>query len=157
MNLLLQQFRDTVKAKGTGTLDKDNLVVERAEHIAGKQLVGSGKEMLGRKCEDTFLCADMRAYSQQMTNATLHTETVDLAVEVVVGHSTLIDITKDKDTSLREGSACHKVERNIEGIDIAVVRVVDENTAMLSLLHLQTHCYWFQQRHTFSQLVGGKT
>ena len=59
VNLLLQQFRDAVEAERTGTLDEDNLVVQRAEHIAGKQLVGGSEKVLGRKREDTFLTTNM--------------------------------------------------------------------------------------------------
>ena len=59
VNLLLQQFRDAVEAERTGTLDEDNLVVQRAEHIAGKQLVGGSEKVLGRKREDTFLTTNV--------------------------------------------------------------------------------------------------
>ena len=49
-------------------------------------------------------------------------------------------------------TALHKVEGDVEGVDIAVVRVVDENTAMLSLLHLQPHGDRLQMRHPLRKL-----
>ena len=51
----------------------------------------------------------------------------------------------------------HEVERNSQGVDVRVIRVVDQCTAVLTLLHLQSHGHRLQLRHPLSQLLDGHT
>ena len=73
--------------------------------------------------------------------------------------STLVDIAQYQRTmsSLMIRSAVHEVERNSQGVDIRVIRVVNQCTTVLSLLHLQSHGHRLQLRHPLSQLLDGHT
>ena len=54
------------------------------------------------------------------------------------------------------GAATHEVEGNVEGVDVGVVRVVDERAAVVAFLHLQAHGNWLKVGHTVGKLLGGE-
>ena len=52
------------------------------------------------------------------------------------------------------GAAVHKVERNVERVDVRVVAIVYERASVLSFLHLQAHGHRLKQRHALRERVG---
>ena len=54
-------------------------------------------------------------------------------------------------------TAVHEVEGDIERIDITVVAVVNQRTSVLSYLHLQSHCHWFELCHALVDILSRKT
>ena len=165
MDLLLQLFSDTVEAKGTGTLDEDDLVVQLAESIAGKESVCGGEEEHSSGKTDGHTTprksgCDMRTYADEFGDTTFQTEGMDLCIEVGIVAACLVDIAEDERAVIsgkpldRMRAARHEVKGDIEGIDVAIVRVVDEQAAMLTFLDFQTHRYWFKVGHALSQLLG---
>ena len=45
-------------------------------------------------------------------------------------------------------TAAHEIERNLQGVEVAVVRVRDEGAAVKTFFHLKTHRNGFEARHT---------
>ena len=84
---------------------------------------------------------DIRSYAYQLAHATLLTEIVHLTVQFFAFHATLLDVTENKGGGLSVicRSSLHEIERDVKGVDIGIIGVINECTAMLSLLHLQTH------------------
>ena len=60
-------------------------------------------------------------------------------------------------TTLVVGTAAHEIEGNIKGIDVGVVTIIDQGTTMLTFLHLQSHRYWLQERHSLIDILGRET
>ena len=80
-----------------------------------------------------------------------------LAIEFHRRLTALIDITQYQGLGgLRSilNSAVHEVQGNVERVDIAVIRVVDECQSTLSLLYLQAHGDRFQMSHPPGNLFG---
>ena len=101
VDLLLQKFSDAVEAKRTGTLDEDNLVVKRTEQFAVKEVVGGGEKRFFAYEEEAGTGSDAGTYANDAADAALHTEGVDLGIEVGIRHAALEDVAKD------EGETCH--------------------------------------------------
>ena len=51
----------------------------------------------------------------------------------------------------------HEVEGYIQGVDVTVVRVIDQRQSTLAFLHLQTHGDGFQMCHPLGNLFWRKT
>ena len=91
------------------------------------------------------------SYTNDFADSTLHAERIHLTIEVGRGHTTLEDITQDQcTTTLVIYTTRHEVERNIQGVDVRIIRVVNKRTAMLSFFHLQSHGNGFELCHTLA-------
>ena len=120
MHLLYQQFRDAVKTKLTGSLDEDNLIAQVLEHIAADKLTDGGEERLVGHADLLLLRRDDRTDADKLLNAALAGQVAHLAVELTGGHAALHDVAQDEraDAAIVVGTAVHKVERNVERVEV---------------------------------------
>ena len=79
-----------------------------------------------------------------------------IGIELLFGLSTLVNVAQDECTlaSFLVGTAVHKVECNVERVYIGIVRVVDERTTVLPLLHFKAHSDRFEHCHALRQHIG---
>ena len=163
VHLLFQQLGDTLEAKRTGAFQQHYLVIERTEQITLQELLHVVEEplltYLYLRCLTGYLWAD----TDKTVYAALQNQVGHLTIELRGRLTRLVDITQNQgllDLRIeRRGlrfilnSTVHEVEGDVEGVDIAVVRVVDEGQTTLSLLHLQTHGDRLQLRHPLGNLL----
>ena len=156
VHLLFQLFRNLVEAERTGTLQQDQLIPKAAEYIAGEEMRHIGKKLLVGHLDLVCLGRQLRTDADELLDAALHSQFVHLGIKHLGRRARLEDITEDQ-CLFRSLTTVHEVEGDVKGVDVTVVRVVDEDTAALPLLHLQTHRYRLQLRHTFVQLCRCQT
>ena len=101
MHLLFQLLCDLVEAKHTSAFNQDQLIVQRAEHLTTKELVGGGKEIGLGHGDYSALRGHTRADANQFSDASLLTQVVHLTVEFIIVHPTLVDITQNECTTIR--------------------------------------------------------
>ena len=80
MDLLLQQFGDSLKAEVSGSLDKDNLVAQLVEGGAGEEVLGGGEEEFLSYEEGLGLSRYFVADADKLVDAALHAEVVHLTI-----------------------------------------------------------------------------
>ena len=115
------------------------------------ELFGCGEKALLGYREGSSMRRDFSTNADEAHNATLRQQIGHLPIELVRLLATLIDVAQDKRVA---ASTVHEVERNVERVDVAIVRVVNQCQPALSLLHLKTHRYRLQPRHSLSQFLG---
>ena len=157
MYLLLQLFRDLIEAKRTRTFQQNQFIAQALEDIAGKEMLHIGKEVLLVDANLISLCRKFRTNTDELLHTALHAEVTDLGIKCLGQSTGLVHITQDKCRFEGNVPALHKVESDIEGVDIRVVGVVDEDAATLTFLYLQAHGHWLQLRHALGQLLCGET
>ena len=157
MDLLLQQFGDSLKAEVSGSLDKDNLVAQLVEGGAGEEVLGGGEEEFLSYEEGLGLSRYFVADADKLVDAALHAEVVHLTIEFAGRFAALVDVAQDERAAaaLLVGTATHEVEGYVERVDIAVIGIVNQCATALSPLHFQAHGDGVEVRHTFCQ-VGGR-
>ena len=156
VHLLLQLFRNTVETEVARTLNQNHRIVQLTEDVAAQEFPRALEEMLFLQCKQVPLRVDTWSDGDEMLDATLDTKAIDLAVEVVVAHAALVDVAENQ-RALGFLATSHKVEGDIERIDVGIIRVVDEDTAVLPFLHFQSHGNRFEVRHTLAELFGSDT
>ena len=154
MHLLLQLFRDLVEAKLTGSLQQHQFVAQTAKGIAGEEMLHIGEEAFVIDTDLICLRRYLGADADKLVDAALHSQVAHLGIERLGSNTTLEDVTEDERLSLRL-TTVHEVEGDIQRVDVAVVGVVDQDTAALPFLHFQTHGHRLQGRHALGKLLRG--
>ena len=155
VDLLLQLLRDLVETKRTGAFQQDQFVAQSREGLTGEEMGHTDEERLIGDLDTVCLCGEFRADANELFNTTLHGEFAHLGIEGLGRGSRLEDIAENErllQTSPPYLTTVHEVEGDIEGVDIRVIRVVDEHTTALAFLHLKAHGHRFKFWHTVSQL-----
>jgi len=100
--------------------------------------------------------AEFRTNTDKLHYATLSSQVAYLFVESIWSHAALVDVAQDESmaTTTMVRTTVHEVESDVEGIDIAIVAIIDQGTTMLSHLHFQSHSHWFEHRHTLVDILG---
>ena len=155
MHALLQQLADALEAKSAGTLQQHHLVVERTEHSALHKLVDIGKEPFLPHPNLVGRCRYLWADADEAVNAALSHQRRHLLVEPIGLLAALQDVAQDECAAapLLVGTAGHEVEGDVERLQVAVVRVVDERQSPLALFHLQAHGDRLQASHALGHLL----
>ena len=138
VNFLLQLFRDEVEAKRTGTLQKNQFVVQTSKGLARQEMGHTGEELLIGNLNLISLRHQFGTDTDELLDATLHGEVAHLGIERFWGRTRLEHITEDErlfQHPLRL-TTVHEVEGDIERVDVTVIRVVDQQATALSFLHL---------------------
>ena len=145
-----------VEAKLSGTLQQYHLIVQLLESIAAHESLYRGVEALIGQMQAVGMVANVWANANELLHAALGTEARHLRVELVGSESRLQDVAQYQCASavLVVRTSVHKVEGNVQRVDVRVVAVVDEGAAMLPLFHLKAHGHGFKGGHTLCQSVG---
>ena len=140
MNLLFETLDNLLETIVARAFDKYNLVVQFLEHIALEQ-VGCCMEEVFLHLETVCRAAYLIAHAYNLVYSATVYELCHLAVQVLGIQSGLKHVAEDERVlSARNiGTATHKVERDVERVDIAVITVVDERAAVVAVLHLKAH------------------
>ena len=159
MNFLFQELREMVETEDTCPLQENHLIMQTAEQRTVHKLLDAWEESLVGYGNHISLRLDSRTDTYQAVDTPFLTEVADLPVEFRLIHTRLLDITQYQRTSttLILWATIHKVESDIQRVDIRIIGVVDECASMLSLFDLQTHGDRFQLRHPHIQVIGCHT
>ena len=141
VHLFNQQFGNLVETELACALDEHHLVAHRAEHLTAEEGVDGGEEELLTHLDGVGIGGELRTDADELLHATLLAQLAHLTVKHRRHLTALLDVAQHNGaaTTLVVGSAAHKVERDVEGVDVRVVGVVDERATMTAFLHLQTH------------------
>ena len=84
-----------------------------------------------------FVGANLRTYADKFLHTTLFGQVRYFAIQFIVGQSALQDVAQHQCSLLPivVGTAVHKVESDVQRVDIRVVRVVDERASVKPFLH----------------------
>ena len=154
VDLLFQTLGDTVKPKRTSSLDKYQFVMQGTNHITLQKCLSSRKERLLLYRKGCCRGRDIRTDAYQTANATLDTQSIHLTIQFFCVPSALGDVTEYQTTTTLGLAARHEVKGDVQRIDVTIIRVVDQLTAMAALFYLKTHSHRFQQRHALRQLFS---
>ena len=155
MYLLLEQLRDMFKAEAARTFEQDDLVAQLLEDRAGEEILRSGEKVFFGYEESAGVRRKLLADADELVDATLHAEVVHLSVKFLRLLTTLVDVAQyQRPLDSRLLATVHEVESDVQRIDVGIVGVVDERTAVLSLLHLKAHGNRLQEGHPLCQLAG---
>jgi len=159
VDLADKQLGKALETKLACAFEQDHLVAERAEGGTMDEVFdGRVKLLLGQLGEGGMVGGDGRTDTDKALHATLADEGGHLCVEGVFVLAALENVAEDERAlaTLVVGAATHEVEGNVEGVDVGVVRVVDERAAVVAFLHLQAHGDWLKVGHTVGKLQGGE-
>ena len=159
VDLADKQLGEALETKLACAFEQDHLVAERAEGGTMDEVFdGRVKLLLGQLGEGGMVGGNGRTDTDKALHATLADEGGHLCVEGVFVLAALENIAEDERAlaTLVVGAATHEVEGNVEGVDVGVVRVVDERAAVVAFLHLQAHGDWLKVGHTVGKLLGGE-
>ena len=157
MHLLYQQFGELIEAERACSFEQDNFVVQGFKHFAADEIGYVVKEEL---CFQTFksllLSYKSGANADKLLYTTLLYQCCHVGIKLLFGFATLINVAQDKCAlaAVLVGTAVHKVECDVERINIGVVRIVDERAAVLPFFHFKAHCDRFERCHTLRQHIG---
>ena len=157
MHFLYKQLCDLVEAEATRALEQDDLVAQALEDLAMNKGADTLEEELLRDLYFVGILTDNLTDTDELHHAALAGQVADLVIEFSWLLPALEDVAEDERTTaaFMVGTAIHEVKRDVERVDIRVVRVVDQCTAVAAFLHLQTHGNRLQLLHTFGKLLCG--
>ena len=148
VDLLFQLFSNLIETETAGTFQQDQFVTETIEGLTAKEMLYIGKEAFIGNTYTVCLCGQFRTDTDEFLDTAFQSKITHLGIETLRRCTGLEDITEYQSAFLVLFTTLHKVERDIERIDIAVIGVVNQYTTTLALLHFQTHSDWFKQRRT---------
>ena len=90
--------------------------------------------------------------ANELGDTPLDAEVAHLSIESLWRRARLENIAEDEGL-LRGLTTLHEVEGDVEGVDVTIVGVVDEDTAALTFLHLEAHGDGLKTGHTLGQLL----
>ena len=157
VNLLFQLFCDAVEAEWTGSLKEYQFVAKVGNGFRGEEMVDVGVELLVSDLDPVGLGREFRANADELADTSLQAEVGHLGIERLRRGACLKDVAEHKRLVQalpyrRILAPLHEVEGDVEGVDVAVVGVVDEDAAALALLHLESHGDGFEAGHPLCQL-----
>ena len=100
------------------------------------------------------LSREFRTNTNELVDATFHSQLAYLGIEGLRGRTRLEDIAQHE-RLLGSLSTIHEVKGDIERIDIRIIRVIDEHATTLSLFYFQSHGHRLKLGHTSGYLAGG--
>ena len=120
-------------------------------------MVDVGVELLVSDLDPVGLGREFRANADELADTSLQAEVGHLGIERLRRGACLKDVAEHKRLVQalpyrRILAPLHEVEGDVEGVDVAVVGVVDEDAAALALLHLESHGDGFEAGHPLCQL-----
>ena len=138
-------------------LEQDDLVTQTLKDLAMDEGTDTLEEELLGDLYLVGVLTDDLSDTDKLHHATLTGQVADLVIEFCWFLATLEDVAEDErtPTAFMVGTAIHEVQRNVERVDIRVVRVVDQRTAVAPFLHLQAHGNWLQLLHALGKLISG--
>ena len=156
MHLLHKQFGDVIETEAACALDEYHLVAQRLEHLAVNERRNVVEEVFLLNLYQVGMLHNLRTDAYYLLNAALHTEVGYFLVEHVERFAGLVDVAEYERAlaSLMVGAAVHEVERNVERVDVRVVRVVDQRAALLTLFHFEAHRYRLERRHALCEMLA---
>ena len=119
--------------------------MQRAEHFAVNELIDCVKKEFLRQLNLFRLRTKLRPDTDEFLYVALQSEIRNLFIQLSGSLSALVNIAQNESVSapFMVGAAVHKVECDIQRVDIRVVRVVDQRASVLPFFHFQAHCYGF--------------
>ena len=154
MHLQRQEVAQFVEMELACSFDKDELVLEMVEDFAVDECLGGAEGVVLHR-EVIGTCMDFFAHTYHLLDASRCSHLCHTGVEAAGRFATLQDVAQNQGAVLFDcfGATTHKVEGDVERVDIRIVGVVDECAAILTVLHLQSHGHLFQSAHALAQLL----